>query len=132
MAVKKNTKKSNDSSKNKTSKKYNVIDDLHEQILKIATVNSKGEVVIKKADLKKALEEVFTNASKEAAKGNRVRFPVIGILTMKDVPARKAGKQKNPFTGEMVDVPARPASRKPRWSFPKSLKEFFADKKNWK
>ncbi|MFN3247071.1 MAG: HU family DNA-binding protein [Leptonema sp. (in: bacteria)] len=116
----------------KNSAKYNLIDDLHEKILKISQVNSKGEVVIKKADLKKAIEDVFTNASKEAVKGNKVRFPILGILTMKDIPARKAGKQKNPFTGEMVEVPARPASRKPKWSFPKSLKEFFADKKNWK
>jgi len=122
----------NQNNKNKNQKKYSFIEDLHQKILAIASVNNKGEVVIKKADLKQALEEVFTNASKEAVKGNRVRFPVIGVLTMKDIPARKAGKQKNPFTGEMVDVPARPASRKPRWSFPKTLKDFFADKKNWK
>lgn len=120
--------------KKKISKneKYNLIEDFHSKILSTATVTTKGTIQLKKADVKKILEEVFTNASKEAAKGNRVRFPILGILTMKNIPARKAGKQKNPFTGEIVDVPARPASRKPKWSFPKSLKEFFSDKKNWK
>lgn len=118
--------------KNSKSEKYNLIEDFHSKILSTITVNSKGTVQLKKNDVKKILEEVFTNASKEAVKGNRVRFPILGILTMKNVPARKAGKQKNPFTGEIVDVPARPATRKPKWSFPKSLKEFFSDKKNWK
>ncbi len=117
----------------RTSKKnYNLIDDFYSNILKHVTINSKGTIQLKKSDVKKILEEVYRNASKEAVKGNRVRFPILGILTMKQVPARKAGKQKNPFTGEIVEVPARPASRKPKWSFPKSLKEFFADKKNWK
>ena len=35
------------------------------------------------------------------------------------------------FTGEAIDIKARPASKKPRWSFPRSLKDTFADKKNW-
>ncbi len=55
----------------------------------------------------------------------------IGALVRKEVKARKAGKGVNPFTGEAIDVKARPASKKPRWSFPKSLKETFANKRNW-
>ncbi|MFN3603707.1 MAG: HU family DNA-binding protein [Leptonema sp. (in: bacteria)] len=128
-------KKKNVKSKTKTkseSNHYNLIDDFHSKILSSVTVNSKGQIQIKKSDVKKILEEVFTNASKEAVKGNRVRFPVLGIFTMKPIPARKAGKQKNPFTGEMIDVAARPESRKPKWSFPKSLKLFFSEKRNWK
>lgn len=114
------------------SKKYNLVDDFYSKILKYVTISSNGKLQIKKSDIKQLLEEVYTNASKEAVRGNRVRFPILGIFTMKQVPARKAGKQKNPFTGEIIDVPARPASRKPKWSFPKTLKDFFADKKNWK
>ena len=45
--------------------------------------------------------------------------------------ARKAGKGKNPFTGEEIMLKARPESRKPRWSFPRMVKETFASKKNW-
>ncbi len=114
------------------NQRYSLLDDLHQKLLEKIKVNSKGKVELKKSDLKLVLEEVFTNVSKEAVRGNKVRFPVIGSLMMKVVPARKAGKQKNPFTGEMVNVPARPESRKPKWSFPKTLKDFFADKKNWK
>lgn len=126
MATPKKTKDS------KSNKKFNFIDNLYEEIINKIQVNAKGKVEFKKADLKKILETVFTEASKEAVKGNKVKFPVIGMLSMKEIPPRKAGKQKNPFTGEIVDVPARPASRKPKWSFTKSLRVFFADKKNWK
>ncbi len=126
------TLKKNKTSNSKSNKKYNFIDHLYEEILNNIHVNDKGKIEFKKSDLKQILETVFTQASREAVKGNKVKFPIIGILSMKDIPARKAGKQRNPFTGEMIDVPARPASRKPKWSFTKSLKEFFADKKNWK
>jgi hypothetical protein len=29
-------------------------------------------------------------------------------------------------------IKARPESKKPRWSFPRSLKEVFSNKRNWK
>ena len=70
-------------------------------------------------------------AAKAAASGERIRFPVIGALVRKDVKARKSGKGVNPFTGEPMTIKARPASKKPRWSFPKSLKETFANKRYW-
>mgnify|MGYP001425911434 CR=1 FL=1 len=127
MATKKSTTK-----KTTTEKKYAFVDSLLEGIISTATVNKKGEVVIKKAELKAIVESSLLEAGKVAARGDKVRLPVIGTLMMKDVPARKAGKALNRFTGEMVDVAARAASRKPRWSFPKSLKDLFADKKNWK
>ena len=63
--------------------------------------------------------------------GERVRFPVIGALVRKEVKARKAGKGVNPFTGEAMDIKARPATKKPRWSFPRTLKETFSNKKHW-
>lgn len=129
MAKKKTSKKS--SAKN-VSDKYVFIDSVLAGILETATVNKKGEVVLKKTELKGILEASLSEAGKAAARGEKVRLPVIGTLMMKDVPARKAGKVMNRFTGEMVDQAARPASRKPRWSFPKSLKDLFAEKKNWK
>ncbi len=122
---KKNKKKISD------NKKYNLIDDFYNQLNQILSKNNQSKSSIKKAELKTILEIVFTNAAKQAIKGQRVRFPVLGILTMKKVPARKAGKQMNPFTKEMVSIPARPESRKPKWSFPKSLKELFANKRLW-
>ena len=115
----------------KKSKKFSFINEVYEGILKNAEVTKKGTLKFKRADLKNTLETAFINGAKQAAGGERVRFPVIGALVRRDVKPRKAGKGTNPFTGEEVMVKARAASKKPRWSFPKSLKETFADKKHW-
>jgi nucleoid DNA-binding protein len=112
--------------------KYNLISEIHEGLLKAAQVTRAGAVRIKRSDVKVLLENVFTTAAKHAARGDRVRFPVIGALVRKEVSAKKGGiKTTNPFTGEPMVTKARPATKKPRWSFPKSLKETFANKKNW-
>ena len=87
---------------------------------------TKGGTKIKKSELNRAVQDVFEKAVKAGASGQRVRFPVIGALNWKEVKARKAGWGKNPFTGEQIMLKARPASRKPRWSFPKAVKEVFA------
>jgi nucleoid DNA-binding protein len=117
--------------KKSAKKKYSFINELYEGVLNLAEVTKTGAIKIKRTELKELLEGVFTQGAKLAAGGERVRFPVIGALVRREVKARKAGKGVNPFTGEEVDVKARPASKKPRWSFPKTLKDTFADKKNW-
>jgi len=81
---------------------------------------------LKKADVRHAVESVFENAVHAGASGQRVRFPVIGAMAWREVKARRAGMGKNPFTGESIMLKARPASRKPRWSFPKSVREVYA------
>jgi nucleoid DNA-binding protein len=111
--------------------KYSFINLVHEGMMKAAVVTRKGEIRIKRADVKTVIETAFIDGAKAAASGERVRFPVIGALVRKEVKARKAGKGVNPFTGEPMEIKARPASKKPRWSFPRSLKETFANKKNW-
>jgi nucleoid DNA-binding protein len=116
-------------SKKKT--KYSFINEVQESLLKCASVTRKGDVRIKRSELKACLENAFINGAKAAAQGERVRFPVIGALVRKDVKARKSGKGVNPFTGEQMEIKARPASKKPRWSFPRSLKDTFANKRNW-
>src|SRR5438270_45969 len=60
------------------------------------------------------------------ARGMRVRFPEIGALAWREVKARKAGKGTNPFTGESIMLKARAASKKPRWSFPKAVREAYS------
>jgi nucleoid DNA-binding protein len=87
---------------------------------------TRGGVKVKKSDLSRAVQDVFEKAVRAGASGQRVRFPVIGSLTWREVKARRAGLGKNPFTGETIMMKARPASRKPRWSFPKSVRESFA------
>ena len=115
----------------KKNTKYSFVNLVYEGLLSCADVTKKGEVRIKRSELKACLEGAFAHGAKAAAGGERVRFPVIGALVRKEVKARKAGKGTNPFTGEPMEIKARPASKKPRWSFPRTLKETFANKKNW-
>lgn len=131
MGKKKAVKKTAKKVTKKAAAKYSFVDDLHQRVMDIAEVTARGEIRLKKTDLKKAMEEAFSLAAKESAGGVRVRFPVIGSLVSKDVKAVKAGKYNNPFTGEEAVRAARPATKKPRWSFPKALKETFSNKRNW-
>jgi nucleoid DNA-binding protein len=81
---------------------------------------------VKKSDLNAAIQQAFESAVAAGARGQRVRFPSIGAMAWREVKARKAGKGRNPFTGEEIMLKARPASRKPRWSFPKAVKDAYA------
>ena len=117
--------------KQTTNQKFSFVDQVLEGVLKIAETARDGSVRIKKSEMKKVLESAFENAAVNAAGGERIRFPIIGILSRKEVAARKAGKGINRFTGEEIMISARPASKKPKWSFPKATKEIFSSKKNW-
>ena len=112
-------------------KKYSFLNEIYDGVLSMTEVSKNGMIKLKRSDLKELIENTFTKGAKLAAGGERVRFPVIGAIVRREVKARKAGKGVNPFTGEAIDVKARAASKKPRWSFPKTLKDTFADKKNW-
>ncbi len=115
----------------KKSNKFSFVNELNTRLTTAVSVTRAGAARIKTTDLRKALEETFNDAARAAASGERVRFPIIGALVRRDVPARKGGKGVNPFTGEPMMIKARPASKKPRWSFPKTLRETFANKKHW-
>ena len=115
----------------KGSAKFSFVNEVHTGLMGVAEVTRSGSLRLRRGDVKKVLEESFTAGARAAAHGMRVRFPIIGALVRKEVKARKAGKGVNPFTGEPIMIKARPASKKPRWSFPKSLKETFAKKTNW-
>ena len=115
----------------KKKTKYSFINEIHEGLMKVATVTRKGEVRMKRSDIKACIETAFDKGAKNAAGGERVRFPIIGTLVRKEVKARKSGKGVNPFTGEPMEIKARPATKKPRWSFPRSLKDTFSNKKFW-
>ena len=118
--------------KTNSSKRYSFLDDVRDRVLEIAEASKTGEVKIKRSDMKGVLDAAFENAAVQAARGERVRFPVIGTLVRKDVVAVKGGtKYLDPFTKEEKIRKARPASKKPRWSFPKSAKEIFGMKKYW-
>ncbi len=99
------------------------VNQLHEGLEKRLARRGTGKLT--RSDLRQAVQEVFEHAIALGASGQRVRFPVIGALAWREVKARKAGLGKNPFTGQEMVINARPASRKPRWSFPKSVREAF-------
>ncbi|MCM0606785.1 MAG: HU family DNA-binding protein [Xanthomonadaceae bacterium] len=115
----------------KKSRKFSFVNEVLEGVMKTAEVTKQGKLRIKKNEVKKVLETAFETGLKAAAGGERVKFPVIGSLVRREVKARKAGKGVNPFTGEAMEIKARPASKKPRWSFPRTVKETFANKKFW-
>ena len=118
--------------KTNASKKYSFLDDIRDRVLEIAEASKSGEVKIKRSDMKAVLDAAFENAAIQSARGERVRFPIIGTLVRKEVVAVKGGtKYLDPFTKEEKIRKPRPASKKPRWSFPKSAKEIFSTKKYW-
>jgi len=87
---------------------------------------TRGGKKLKRSDLRHAVDEIFEAAVAAAARGQRVRFPVIGAMAWREVKARKAGMGTNPFTGQPMVIKSRPASRKPRWSFSKAVREAYA------
>ena len=105
---------------------------LHDKISASIEVTKKGDARLKRAAVRETVDAIFEEVALRAARGERVRLPVIGALVRKDVQARKAGKGINPFTKEPMKIKARAASKKPRWSFPKSLRTTFAKKTNWR
>jgi len=117
--------------KEESNTKFSLVDEVLQGVLEVAEADKNGTVKLKRTDVKKVLEVVFEKAMVAAAGGERIRFPSIGILSRGEIAARKAGKGINPFTKEPMVIKARPASKKPRWTFPKTTKEVFANKKYW-
>lgn len=146
MAKKKTAKKAAAKTASKTAKKtakktavrkpaagekFILHDDILAGVLEVAEINTRGELKLKRTDLKRVLDESFERAAIVAAGGEKVKLPFLGNLMYSEVKARRAGTGTNPFTGEPMQIKARPASRKPRFSFARTAKETFANKRNW-
>lgn len=132
MAKKKTAKKASKKTSARTSSgKFSFLDEVLASIIESAEVTRRGEVKLKRTDVKQALESAFERGAVAAAGGERVKIPFLGTLGFREIKARSAGKGKNPFTGEEIMIKARPASRKPRITFSKLSKEVFGAKKNW-
>ena len=71
---------------------FSLVEEVNDRLLKVVTVARSGEAKVKRADLRKVLDDAFQAGAKAAASGERVRFPIIGALVRKDVKPRKAGK----------------------------------------
>lgn len=88
------------------------------------------EVADKTGMAKKEVEAVWDHAIREimdaVKNGQKVALTGFGRFSQRVTAARKAGMQKNPFTGEMVKVAARPARKAPRFAPAKPFKEYVA------
>lgn len=77
---------------------------------------------------RKEVEQVWEHAVRaiqdSVRKGEKVGVTGFGNFTQRVRKARKAGMQKNPFTGEMVKVAARPAQKLPKFVPAKQFKEY--------
>ena len=77
---------------------------------------------------RKDVEQVYEHtlrAIQDAVKsGERVALTGFGAFRQRVTKARKAGMQRNPFTGEMVKVGAKPAKKAPRFTPAKQFKEY--------
>lgn len=71
------------------------------------------------------LEELGNLIEKQLGKKGPGVFTVPGLMKLKvrTRPAQPAGMRKNPFTGEMKMMPAKPASRTVRITAVKKLKD---------
>lgn len=76
-------------------------------------------------DVGAVLAELTTIVEGHLKRGGPGKFTLPGMLkmTVKNVPAKKARKGINPFTGEPTTFKAKPASRKVRVTALKALKE---------
>ncbi len=84
------------------------------------------ETNLSKKDVQAVLLSVKSLAGRHLITNGSGEFtvPEIGVkLRRVDKPARPAGKARNPFTGEMVDVEARPASLSVRATAMKAIKD---------
>lgn len=78
-----------------------------------------------KKEVSTVLSELTTVVEAHLKRGGPGKFTLPGMLkmTVKNVPAKKARKGINPFTGEQTTFKAKPASRKVKVTALKALKD---------
>jgi DNA-binding protein HU-beta len=77
---------------------------------------------------KKEVETVYEHLVRaiqdSVKKGEKVALTGFGNFTQRVRKGRKAGTARNPFTGEMIKVAARPAMKLPKFAPAKQFKEY--------
>jgi integration host factor subunit alpha len=74
-------------------------------------------------DAKVVVEELFDLVAVGVMRGERVALGKIGKMFVRMRPARPARQGRNPLTGEMITISAKPATRVPKFTFSKTFKE---------
>lgn len=72
---------------------------------------------------KEILEDLFGLINAGVLKGERVPLGKIGKIFVRTRPATKARLGRNPMTGEEITIPAKKATKVPKFTFTKNFKE---------
>ena len=87
----------------------------------IGYLAEKNELTRKEA--KQVMEDLFELVAAGVMRGERVAVGKIGKMFIRVRPARRARTGKNPLTGQEITIPAKPATKVPRFTFSKVFKE---------
>jgi nucleoid DNA-binding protein len=74
-------------------------------------------------DAKQVMEDLFDLVAAGVMRGERVAIGKIGKMFIRVRPARGARTGRNPLTGQEITIPAKPATKVPRFTFSKTFKE---------
>jgi DNA-binding protein HU-beta len=74
-------------------------------------------------DVKLVVEDLFELIATGVMRGERVAIGKMGKAFIRIRPARKSRQGRNPLTGEMITIAAKPATKVPRFTFSKVFKE---------
>ena len=78
---------------------------------------------IPKTETKKIVDSLFDVINAGVMRGERVPIGKLGTLYVRIKPRQKARKGRNPQTGEEMTIPAKPASKVPKFNFSRNFKE---------
>jgi nucleoid DNA-binding protein len=74
-------------------------------------------------DVKQVMEDLYEIVGTGVMRGERVALGKIGKMFIRMRPARAARIGRNPLTGQDIAIPAKPATKVPRFTFSKTFKE---------
>jgi len=74
-------------------------------------------------EAKQVMEDLFELLAAGVMRGERVPIGKIGKMFIRVRPARAARTGRNPLTGQEITIPAKPATKVPRFTFSKTFKE---------
>ena len=78
---------------------------------------------LSRKDAKQVMEDLLDLVGIGVMRGERVALGKIGKMFVRIRPARSAHPGRNPLTGQEIMIPAKPATKVPRFTFSKTFKE---------
>jgi len=79
--------------------------------------------VLARKDVKQLIEDLFEIVGTGVMRGERVALGKMGKMFIRVRPARAAHMGRNPLTGQEITIPAKPATKVPRFTFGKTFRE---------